>query len=219
MDCRVRQQPSLDVHLRTSEPLLSQVCHSSPSTSLVVEPPSPTSGRTPPVGVLHSNTTVIGNLGGILATHLSAILQCTHISRWSVSPHFPFTQLTYLPATVKTIQYEIAVQSLISHMYINSLIGLSYWDVSEFHFLLSSPLVQTLSFFSPISTFSCRFVISSVLPCHCADLRLHPLFLFISYLFVPLPPRAFVPDFATWSAASASATSTSNGNFVTVQIV
>src|SRR5712671_5974669 len=27
-----------DVHLRTNEPLLSQACHSSPSTSLVVKP-------------------------------------------------------------------------------------------------------------------------------------------------------------------------------------
>src|SRR5882672_6928409 len=45
--------------LGLTTPLLSQACHSSQLTYLVVEPPSPMSGRTPPVGALQSQYHVL----------------------------------------------------------------------------------------------------------------------------------------------------------------
>jgi len=58
LDCHVRQWPSLDIHLRTNEPppCCLRLAIASQSTSLVVDPPSPTSGHTPPIGALHKSS-------------------------------------------------------------------------------------------------------------------------------------------------------------------
>jgi len=86
---------------------------------------------------------------------------------------FPFTQHSYLSVTLKTIQYELAIQDLISdtsHVYkvahrTHVAHVLAFGASSEFYFLpLFSPLCELSAFFSH-SFLSCRLAISSVLPC------------------------------------------------------